>query len=113
MPSKSHRAASRQAKLRQKRRRVKAADQVFEAGPERSTAMVEATATDDQVGPDPRPAAVAPDPSPLQPVRRARQSQSGTAASRYAHLGAEIRRIGIISILIFAILAAVSFVLGG
>ena len=112
MPSKSHRAASRQAKLRQKRRRGKAAEQVFEAGPTVSKAVVGDTDDERDVS-ESRPAAVALAPSPLAPIRRSRQSQPGAAASRQAHLGADLRGIGIISILIFAILAVATFVLGG
>ena len=112
MPSKSHRAASRQAKLRQKRRRGKAADQVFEAGPTVSKAVV-GEADDDRVEFEPGPVAPTQASSALAPVRRSRQPQQGTAGSRQAHLGADLRGIGIISILIFAILAVATFVLGG
>ena len=111
MPSKSHKAASRQAKLRQNKRRGKAAEQVFEAGPTVSKAVVGYT-DDDRVKSNPRPAAVAQAPSTLAPVRRSRQAHPGAAASRQSYLGADLRGIGIISILIFAILAVATFVLG-
>ena len=109
MPSKSHRAASRQAKLRQKKRRGRAAAQVFQAGPsESSVASEEPTAL--AAEPKTRPAAVT-----KAPTGQARRSKGGTSKETMppqAYLSSELRRIGVVSLVILAILAALSFILG-
>jgi hypothetical protein len=105
MPSKSHRAASRQAKLRQKRRRSSAAAQVFQAGPTESKVATEESSAAPALRP--APAAKA---SP-QPARRSKRAAAAQTAPRYMYLSTELRRIGVVSMVILVILAAVSFVL--
>lgn len=113
MPSKSHRAASRQARLSRRKRRGKPALQNFQAGPSQPTAVAEPDAA-------PRPASQpattaaqsrAAAPSPARAAMRSRRRAAGAEnATRY--LGRELRQIGIISTLIALILAALTFVLG-
>lgn len=115
MPSKSHRAASRQARLSRRKRRGKPALQNFQAGPSQPTAVAD---PDD----DPRPAsqpsasAVATQsraaaPSPARAVARSRRRAAASEnATRY--LGRELRQIGFITTFIALILAALTFVLG-
>ena len=112
MPSKGHRAASRQAKLRQKRRRPKGTAQLFDTGPTSSQRTAQEPASDVQPErhPTPRPAPVAP--AQAQPPRRSSRRSSSEVAPRYLYLGAELRRIGAVAVIIFVILAAGSFVLG-
>ena len=109
MPSKGQRAASRQAKLRQKRRRSKGGAQLFDPGPTESKRVAE-----EGVEPEPqrapRPVSVAP--STTQTPRRPRQRSPAELAPRYEYLGAELRHIGILTIVMLAILAALSFFLG-
>ena len=113
MPSKGSRAAARQAKLRQKRRRGKAAPQVMDTSP---------TTPADEVQPDTvveeaTPAAVeesrkaAPRRAP-RPTRREGQQSPAGAAALPIHLGAELRQIGVIVGIILVLLAALTFVLG-
>lgn len=117
MPSKSHRAASRQARLSRRKRRGKPALQNFQAGPSQPTAVAEP----DDVSPRPasRPAATATAtqsraaaPSPARAAARSRRRaiQSGAESTRY--LGRELRQIGFITTFIAVILAALTFVLG-
>jgi hypothetical protein len=108
MPSKGDRVAARQAKLRQKRRRVKGAGQTFDAGP-----------SAEEVAARPAPAKVesplgrAALPAQPQPARRSRQASSiETAPLHYPYLASELRRIGIVSLGIFIILAIANVFLG-
>ena len=98
MPSKSQRAASRQANLRKRRRRGKGAAQTFEVGPAQSTRVSEETEEEPRAAPRPAPAS--------------RQAEVAEAAPQYQHLGAELRRIGTATVIILAILAVASVVLG-
>ena len=109
MPSKSHKAASRQAKLREKRRRGKAAAQTFEAGPTTPRVAAEESDTEQES----RSTPVAQAPAAPRRARSTRPGTSGEAAPRYDYLGKELQRIGLLSIVILAILASVSVVLGG
>ena len=117
MPSKSHRAASRQAKLRQKKRRGKGGTQLFDAGPTESSAeaATEGPIAEAAVEPEPQtapsPAAVAS--PPAQPTRRPRRSHAAEVAPRYEHLASELRRIGTVTLVILVVLVALSFILGG
>ena len=110
MPSKSQRAASRQAKLRDNKKRGKGSAQVFDAGPTAAdiAARESAAAESDERQPAPTRAAVA-----SRPTRRAAQPGRAEADPSYSYLGAELRRIAAVSLIIFVILAAASFVLGG
>ena len=107
MPSKGKRAAARQAKVRQKRRRGKAAVQAFDTGPTEAevTAREELRASQARA----QPAAAT---SVARSLGRSRQAAADTAPLTYPHLGKELKRIGIMASGIFVILAAVSFVLG-
>ena len=111
MPSKAHRAASRQAKLQQKRRRAKDPTYTFDAGPTTSQRTAQDPIPEAQLEqrPTPKSAPVAPPVS--QAAQRSARSPSAAAPTRHDFLGAELRRIGTISIIIFAILAAASFAL--
>ena len=127
MPSKSHRAASRQARLRKSKRRGKGSAQVFDAGP--TEAQIAARGDEAESKPAPatgrRPSAVGPAPGsqPLgkgmsppaaaRPTRRSRRAAGEGAALSYPYLGAELRRIGIVALLMFVILAAATFALSG
>lgn len=116
MPSKSHRAASRQARLSRRKRRGKPALQNFQAGPSQPTAVAEPE--DASPRPESRPAATATQsraataPSPARAAARSRRRaiQSGAESTRY--LGRELRQIGFITTFIALILAALTFVLG-
>ena len=120
MPSKSSRAASRQAQLRRKRRRGKARPQEFDVGPTESSrpaATVEAVEdTEAEAVVEAGETAVATSPPRPQPVARpTRRSARGTApepALSYPYLGSEVKRIAVISALIAIILAVLTFVLG-
>ena len=110
MPSKSHRAASRQAKLRQKRRRGKAAAQSFDAGPPEPTGAPAAVADDE---PQPAPKKERPLAPSSRAARRARAAATDETAPTNVYLGSELRRIGAVTLGILTILAVLSFVLGG
>ena len=116
MPSKSHRAATRQAKLQEKKRRGKAAPQMFEAGPaERS---LDEDEEESGAGPAPRLALIEPriTASPARAPRasrRTRESEGTEIAATYPFMGAELKRIAVIAAFIFAIIVALTFVLGG
>ena len=116
MPSKSHRAASRQAQLRRRKRRGKARPQEFDAGPTESRGAAQAAALDGE----PQPGAEA----ALEPVgaltgheptsrsaRRPRQKAAAQRASAYDYMGAELKRIGLLTTFVVVILAVLAFVL--
>ena len=105
MPSKGKRTASRQAKIRQQRRRGRGAAQEFDAGP--SEAELAARETTTESGSPPAVATAA----PVRSARRSSRSSETTPLS-YPYLGAELKRIGVIALLMFIVLAAASFVLG-
>ena len=113
MPKKGHRAAARQAKLRDKKRRGKGAPQLFGTGPTEPREVAEDadTPAEPERRPSPRRAAVA---TPSQrPARRPAERTRAQEAPSYQYLGAELRRIAVVSTIIFALIAAASFVLGG
>ena len=117
MPSKGKRAASRQAQLSKRKRRAKpGGNQVFQADPVKPTS---AEAEDDLEDADSSEAAVAttapssPSRPAVRATRRSRRSAVTEAAPRYEYLGSELLRIGAISGLIFAVIVALTFVLGG
>ncbi len=113
MPSKGNRAASRQAKLRQKKRRGKGADQAFDVGPaESKRALAEAEGVGTPEKPSPAPSTLGPAPATPRPSRRARRAEAETAP-RYGYLGGELKRIGVTTSIIVVLLVALSFVLGG
>ena len=112
MPSKGSKAASRQAKLRQKRRRGKGAEQDFDAGPSaadvaaREEAAAEADSRD-------VPSAKAVAAGPASTPGRSRRAPIDDTIPEYKHLGGELKHIGVVAMLILAILALLSFILGG
>ena len=120
MPSKSQRAASRQARLsRRKRRGGKPALQTFQAGPTQRSEDAESDA-ETQAQPQPARAATAARPQPQTATlsapptamrSRRRASQAGSP-NVDRHLPRELRQIGIITTLIAAILTGLTFVLG-
>ena len=112
MPSKSQRAASRQARVRNRRKKGRAAPQTFQAAPtQRRQEDEEAAAT------APKPsAATATAPSmvstaPARPARRARVAQEA-ATAEYPYMKPELIRIGAISSVVLVIIAGLTFVLG-
>ena len=114
MPRKGHKAASRQAKLRQRRRRGRSAAETFDAGPRESaspapTATVEPPAPEESTTPE---SAARQQVAP-RPARRPRRVTSAEAVPMYSYLGSELRSVGLITTLIAAILIALTFVLGG
>jgi hypothetical protein len=113
MPSKGHKAASRQAKLREKKRRGKGAAQVFQTGPAEPSAAAESTSdavSEAEPGPASPPAAVSL--SRSRAPRRSAKARQAEPAPPYVYLGGEIRRIGAIAAFIFVALGVLTFVLG-
>ena len=113
MPSKAQRAAARQAKLRQKKKRGKGRSQVFDAGPAESTQVVQEPVAEveaeAQAETAPVPTAA---PAPARASRRSRQPTVAEVAPSYGYLGGEVRRIGVIAVGIAAIIFALTFVMG-
>ena len=113
MPSKSSKAASKQAKLNQKKRRGKGAPAVTTAGiiptpletetdissPPPASTTIGKTQAGTDAGPSHRP-------------RRAQLNNSGEAVAAPAYLNVELRQIGLLTGLIVALLVALTFVLG-
>ena len=117
MPSKSHKAASRQAKLNRRKRRGKGGAQEFDAGPTaEATEEAAASAPPRTQRPQPEPV-VEPAAAFEQPVsrsmRRSRQRVPVQPALAYPHLGAEMRHIGVLAALIGIILAVLTVFLRG
>jgi hypothetical protein len=116
MPSKSQRAASRQAKLRDKKHHGKAAPQTFEVGP--SARALEGDEGEDEVdvkpAPRPAPAAASASQWPTRAPRMSRRAREAeaTEVATYPYLGSELKRIAVIAGGIFVIIAALTFVLG-
>ena len=110
MPNKSHRAASRQAQLRRRRRRGKGQPQVFAQGPTESKATADVSEPAVEPAIETEPLARVP-----QPARRSRQQAAAEPMPvlAYRYLRAELRRIGVITALIFGILAVLTAVLRG
>ena len=117
MPKKGHRAASRQAQLRRRKRRDRDRTQVFDAGPTEAGAAevvsdpVEVGEEDVQapetaVQPARRPVARASRRQAAQPVARQRPAAEPVSSQRF--LGGELRRIGIITSLMVVILAVLT-----
>ena len=110
MPGKGHRAASRQAELRRRKRRGKARPEDFEAGPVRPK---ESTAEGEPaVEPEVEPASGITGPAPVS-ARQSRQQAAAEPIPVSRHLGGELKRIGVITVLVVVILVVLTFVLGG
>lgn len=112
MPSKGKKTASRQASLRSKKKRGKAAPQQFQAAPtERKVDEETGAPVDTSIS------SSAPTPATTQPARtprltrRARQAAAEKVGT-YPYMGAELRHIGVVASGIFVIIIALSFVLG-
>ena len=114
MPSKGSRAASRQAKLRQKKRRGKGGPQIMDTEPTAPRSDSEVAERAEEVAPEPRPRRRETSPSrrTARPSPRAIREAAADQA-RPSYLGAELRQIGMIAGLIAVILVALTFVLGG
>ena len=100
MPKKGHRAASRQAQLRQRKRRGRGQSQVFDAGPVAPSPDIAVEERPDAVEAEPVPA-----PEPRQTstrdTRRSRQRAAAAAEPlTLPYLGAELKRIAAFSTLI-------------
>ena len=111
MPSKSQRAASRQARVRNRRKKGRPAPQTFQAAPTQRRQEDE-----EAVAMAPKPAATAAAPSmtstaPVRPARRVARAQE-TAAAEYPYMKPELIRIGAISSVVLLIIAGLTFVLG-
>jgi len=114
MPSKSKRAATRQANTRQKRRRGNAAPQAFDVGPTQRKLDDEDEENTASRRPGAAPAARTAPAAPARPTRASRQADaSAGVAPAYPYMGSEIKRIGIITGVILAILLVLTFVMGG
>ena len=110
MPSKSRRAASRQAQLQRRRRRGKSRTQVFDPGPmESESPTLDPAVETEEAAPPAEPVLEAP-PAPRR-VRRSRREADAEAAPAYQHLGSELRRIGAITTLIVLMLIGLTFLL--
>ena len=112
MPGKGHRAASRQAKLRRRKRRGRGQPEIVAACPVQPVASESAEEPAVELELQAEPALEAKQPSP-QPVRRLRQRAPAEPVPIYSYLGAELRHIGLLTTLIVAILVALTFVLRG
>ena len=111
MPSKSRRAASRQAQLK-RRRRGRQRVQEFDAGPTEPRSP-DASADD---GADEAVAVMPAAPASQTPARRPHRSRRQAASEAplsYDYLGSEIRRIGVITAMIAVVLVLLTFLLGG
>ena len=108
MPSKGHKRASTQAKLRNKKRRGKAVVHNFKAAPVMPKVVDDTNekATDDPILTE----AVRSEMQPSLPTRTNRGS-TAQAPITYPYLSSDLRQIGIIASLILAILAILAFFL--
>ncbi len=105
MPSKGRKAASRQAQVRDKKRRGKAAPQVFEAGPVQSAPPV------DDAGEETELQQATPAVVQARPSVSKRRSRAAEPVAAYMYLGTELKRIGVIASLMVGILVVLTFIL--
>ena len=103
MPKKGHKAAARQAKLSQKKRRGKGAPEIFASGPVKSNVSV------DDVGPQGTESHVD---YVDNPVQKSVQEISVEAVPVYPYLGSELIRIGVVAGVMLVILAIMTVLLG-
>ena len=113
MPSKSRRAASRQAQVRRRKRRSKAQPQDFDPGPTESAR--ESAVAEPVMDPEVRPEPAMPTADSRQAARPRRRASAGSQSTPavYRYLGPELRRIGMMAGIIVVILAILTVVLGG
>ena len=113
MPSKSSKAASKQAKLTQKKRRGKGAPAVITASiiptpSEMETGISSPNTASTTIGKN----RAGTDAGPSHQARRAQLNTSRAAVAAPTYLNVELRQIGLLSGLIVALLVALTFVLG-
>ncbi len=109
MPNKAHRAASRQAQVKRRRRRDKTRTQEFDAGPDESTVV--ATVAEPVVEADVEPESVAqraPARVAQVPARRSRDRAAAEPAPAQKFLAGELRQIGMITTMIAVVLAVLT-----
>ena len=114
MPNKAHRAASRQAQVKRRKRRGKARTQEFDAGPDESTVV--ATVVEPVVEDDVEPESVeqrAPARAAQVPVRRSRSRAVAEPAPTQKFLPGELRQIGMIATMVVVVLAVLTVFLRG
>ena len=109
MPNKAHRAASRQAQVKRRKRRDKSRIQEFDAGPDKSTVV--ATVAEPVVEADVEPESVvqqAPARAAQVPARRARDRAAAEPPPGKKFLAGELRQIGVITTMIVVVLAVLT-----
>ena len=114
MPNKAHRAASRQAQVKRRKRRGKTRSQEFDAGPGESTVV--ATVAEPIVEDDVELESVeqrAPARATQAPVRRSRNRAVAEPAPAQKFLAGELRQIGMITTMIVVALAVLTVFLRG
>ena len=115
MPSKGSKAAQRQAQLRGKKRRGKGAPNIVEVGPrvpaEAATPVDSANVAEAADAPAENERAATE--RHARAARRPRATRADAQTARPSYLGAELRQIGLITVVVLAALAAMTFVLGG
>ena len=119
MPAKGKRVASRQAQLNRRRRRQ------ARSGAEASlqTAVIDGEPASNAVAPPtgtatvsavaiqpPSAVQVQPQPEAARVAERGRSQNRSAQPMAYTHLGAEVRRIGVLAGIVTVVLVAVSFV---
>ncbi len=114
MPNKAHRAASRQAQVKRRKRRGKTRPQEFDAGPDESAVV--ATIAEPVIEADVEPETVeqqAPARAARLPARRSRDRAVVQPAPAQKFLAGELRQIGMITTMIVVALAVLTVFLRG
>ena len=114
MPNKAHRAASRQAQVKRRKRHGKTRTQEFDAGPDES--VVVAAVAEPVVEADVEPESVeqrAPARAAQLPARRSRNRAVAEPAPVQKFLAGELRQIGMITTMIVVVLAVLTVFLRG
>ena len=112
MPSKGKKIASRQAGLRDKKKRGKGAAQQFQVAP--TTRQVDEEDGTPVAAPQGTAATTTASPQPTRTPRLTRRARQAAVeeVGTYQYMGAEIRHIGVVASGILVIIVALSFVLG-
>ena len=103
MPKKGHKAAARQAKLSQKKRRGKGSPEIFASVPVKSNVSV------DDVDPQETESHMDYVDNSIQ---KSTQEVSTEAVPVYPYIGSELIRIGVVAGIMFVILAIMTVLLG-
>ncbi len=114
MPNKAHRAASRQAQVKRRRKSDKGRTQEFDAGPDESAVV--ATVAEPIVEAEVEAETVerrAPARAAQTPGRRSRDRGVAEAAPAQKFLAGELRQIGMITTMIVVVLAVLTVFLRG